>query len=300
MIAVAFCYYRFVLNDNVKSDKVRPQKRWRKMECLRCGSENLDDAKFCWDCGAELKHKCPTCSKEVLPDKRYCPYCGTLLKKVSTEVEKNNEIIEPESVEKPALVEKHEENADEKEQSNLDVSENEEENLEIPEKVSFDTVIDGVGFKFATWKSYVSLPLSILFSLFNPLIKGLMFCSSGFFLGYYEYEDMSSLDLLAGFYLFFDFCYLIPLCTTLGLKSFKNKAYNALIAFYWMAIIYNLIMLLFVLFSDYSRDFLKWGNSTIYNVSVILVCTLEMIYFKKRDRFYNRVDVVVELLGRNF
>lgn len=49
------------------------------MKCSFCGTENHDDAKFCKQCGNELKSNiCPGCGREIDMDNViYCKYCGT-------------------------------------------------------------------------------------------------------------------------------------------------------------------------------------------------------------------------------
>ncbi len=275
------------------------------MKCQRCGSDNLDDARFCWDCGAELKYKCPSCGKEVILDKRFCPFCGTKLMKDDEKIiaGESAQAINPEPI-LSANVGKGQKSSDDIKTTqdkegieNVKEDDDEEETFEIPEKVSFSTVIDGIGFRFAAWKSYISLPISIVAALLVPIIKILVFDERGCSID----GDSFFLDFFTYVYLLYDFFYLVPLISAvIGLKSFKGKAYSALIGFYWMTISINLILLLGSIAPESSKIIQLWGNSIISNIATIIVCILEMVYFKKRGEYYNSVDAVVPLLGRNF
>jgi class 3 adenylate cyclase len=45
------------------------------MICLQCGS-NVDDGKFCGDCGSPLPWECGSCGSENPPGKKFCRDCG--------------------------------------------------------------------------------------------------------------------------------------------------------------------------------------------------------------------------------
>ncbi len=47
--------------------------------CNSCGQSNLDDAKFCANCGRELGERCPNCGAELPGEVTFCPSCGTNL-----------------------------------------------------------------------------------------------------------------------------------------------------------------------------------------------------------------------------
>ncbi len=50
------------------------------MKCKKCGTENLDDAKFCSSCGSRLDAKfCPKCGRSNPDEAKFCNNCGTLL-----------------------------------------------------------------------------------------------------------------------------------------------------------------------------------------------------------------------------
>ncbi len=46
------------------------------MKCPKCQSENPDERKFCWECGAKLSKVCPQCGSENLPKDKFCGECG--------------------------------------------------------------------------------------------------------------------------------------------------------------------------------------------------------------------------------
>jgi class 3 adenylate cyclase/tetratricopeptide (TPR) repeat protein len=47
--------------------------------CKFCGQSNLDDAKFCANCGNELGDNCPNCGADLPGEVTFCPSCGTNL-----------------------------------------------------------------------------------------------------------------------------------------------------------------------------------------------------------------------------
>jgi class 3 adenylate cyclase len=49
---------------------------WSPVRCPRCSQENLDEARFCLHCGAQLTISCPGCGMRQPPGARFCPGCG--------------------------------------------------------------------------------------------------------------------------------------------------------------------------------------------------------------------------------
>jgi hypothetical protein len=49
------------------------------MRCLRCGSENRADRRFCSQCGAPLALTFPVCSAHNEPGEKFCGACGAEL-----------------------------------------------------------------------------------------------------------------------------------------------------------------------------------------------------------------------------
>ncbi len=47
--------------------------------CTSCGQSNLEDAKFCANCGRELGDNCPNCGADLPGEVTFCPSCGTNL-----------------------------------------------------------------------------------------------------------------------------------------------------------------------------------------------------------------------------
>jgi len=47
--------------------------------CKFCGQSNLDDARFCANCGRELGDNCPNCGAVLPAEVTFCPSCGTNL-----------------------------------------------------------------------------------------------------------------------------------------------------------------------------------------------------------------------------
>ena len=47
--------------------------------CASCGAVNAKDAKFCNNCGAQLKTICPECGAENTPTAKFCDNCGAPL-----------------------------------------------------------------------------------------------------------------------------------------------------------------------------------------------------------------------------
>ncbi len=57
------------------------------MKCPKCQKEDLDENKFCRECGTRLLLACPQCQAEVLADDRFCGKCGQELGQVESERE---------------------------------------------------------------------------------------------------------------------------------------------------------------------------------------------------------------------
>ncbi|EWG07954.1 MAG: hypothetical protein ASUL_02884 [Candidatus Aramenus sulfurataquae] len=56
----------------------RPQVK--KVKCWKCGTENDEGAKFCYNCGASLQPiKCPSCGAINQPGAKFCYNCGAKL-----------------------------------------------------------------------------------------------------------------------------------------------------------------------------------------------------------------------------
>jgi len=49
------------------------------MQCSQCKYDNLPDAAFCQECGAQLERTCPQCQAGNLPAAKFCRKCGTPL-----------------------------------------------------------------------------------------------------------------------------------------------------------------------------------------------------------------------------
>jgi class 3 adenylate cyclase/energy-coupling factor transporter ATP-binding protein EcfA2 len=50
------------------------------MQCLSCGGESAEGAKFCEECGTPFVRLCPSCGQQMRPTAKFCPECGTPLK----------------------------------------------------------------------------------------------------------------------------------------------------------------------------------------------------------------------------
>jgi uncharacterized membrane protein YvbJ len=53
------------------------------MLCANCGSENLNDAKFYGECGADFAATCPECGTANEAGRRFCYEYGTPLNAAS-------------------------------------------------------------------------------------------------------------------------------------------------------------------------------------------------------------------------
>src|SRR5271167_1328132 len=49
------------------------------MRCAKCRNENLADAVFCVECGANLELVCPSCAVANAPGSKFCRKCGARL-----------------------------------------------------------------------------------------------------------------------------------------------------------------------------------------------------------------------------
>ena len=56
--------------------------------CLKCGNNNINNAKFCGNCGDRNPNieKCPNCGLELMNKEKYCPTCGTKIEWRQTEI----------------------------------------------------------------------------------------------------------------------------------------------------------------------------------------------------------------------
>lgn len=46
------------------------------MKCSKCGSDNLEKAKFCIECGHKIEVPCPQCGVANTPTSKFCLECG--------------------------------------------------------------------------------------------------------------------------------------------------------------------------------------------------------------------------------
>jgi hypothetical protein len=46
------------------------------MKCLKCQSENPEEAKFCIECGAPMELYCPKCRAQTPATGKFCMECG--------------------------------------------------------------------------------------------------------------------------------------------------------------------------------------------------------------------------------
>jgi class 3 adenylate cyclase/tetratricopeptide (TPR) repeat protein len=49
------------------------------MKCRECQFENREGARFCKECGSEIKQVCPKCGNMIDPDSKFCDVCGQSL-----------------------------------------------------------------------------------------------------------------------------------------------------------------------------------------------------------------------------
>ena len=49
------------------------------MQCPQCQHENSASAKFCEECGQQMRVRCPACGFEPAPSAKFCPECGQRL-----------------------------------------------------------------------------------------------------------------------------------------------------------------------------------------------------------------------------
>ncbi|HEY2803624.1 MAG TPA: zinc-ribbon domain-containing protein, partial [Actinomycetota bacterium] len=55
--------------------------------CATCGTENVEGARFCSNCGSPLGRTCPNCGEAVAEEARFCSNCGHALEPVEAPVE---------------------------------------------------------------------------------------------------------------------------------------------------------------------------------------------------------------------
>src|SRR5687767_1066452 len=47
--------------------------------CMECGFENDSNARFCEQCGTNLRQRCPSCGGALRAQQKFCPACGEAL-----------------------------------------------------------------------------------------------------------------------------------------------------------------------------------------------------------------------------
>ena len=70
-----------IIRDSIKSANSKDEEKPGKF-CTKCGHKNRVNAKFCSECGANLKEDggCPKCGNKNKPDAKFCSECGAKLK----------------------------------------------------------------------------------------------------------------------------------------------------------------------------------------------------------------------------
>lgn len=73
--------------------------------CSNCKKELIDEAKFCSECGSEIKEKklCQNCGGELRDDMKFCVECGTAV--ASVQDAENEPVSEAESIQETIDVE---------------------------------------------------------------------------------------------------------------------------------------------------------------------------------------------------
>ncbi len=46
------------------------------MKCWNCQTVNPEEAKFCFNCGVQLRRACQNCGAELSPTAKFCHNCG--------------------------------------------------------------------------------------------------------------------------------------------------------------------------------------------------------------------------------
>ncbi|MGD2147257.1 MAG: zinc ribbon domain-containing protein [Anaerolineae bacterium] len=49
------------------------------MQCMQCHTDNLEGAKFCFECGARLQLICEQCRTTLPPSAKFCLECGATM-----------------------------------------------------------------------------------------------------------------------------------------------------------------------------------------------------------------------------
>jgi class 3 adenylate cyclase/tetratricopeptide (TPR) repeat protein len=78
------------------AERTEPRRRAIPVRCLKCGSENPDEKKFCRKCGASLSAVCRHCGGTIVPGDDYCGECGQALTRASTGTEKEGPVVSDE------------------------------------------------------------------------------------------------------------------------------------------------------------------------------------------------------------
>ncbi|WP_320122062.1 zinc-ribbon domain-containing protein [uncultured Sphaerochaeta sp.] len=262
------------------------------MICPNCGAYCAVESNYCSQCGECLHIICLNCGRDLLTTVNFCPYCGTknqiLDEKEATlpsvpESEETEITVgtSPQSMHiqfnDPAYSKESYDTLDIEQESprssspikttsisKINIKNDHNNDILSPitsttddGKVHWNTVIDGLPFRYATFFSYIGVWIGILITIISLFV-------------FY--------DMIITYIVIIPFL-IIQIFIALGLYRFNLRSYLTLMGLTWVSVIIYFIALCLSLFS---------GSFPLIfsNVCSMVFCVLLLIYFSKRSKAY--------------
>lgn len=132
-------------------------------------------------------------------------------------------------------------------------------------------VIDGRGFKFASFVSYLALPVGIIVSIICACLS-LWLIKRHEILGFVNAIDYFAIAVLG-------------YMATKGLKNFKKYGFNSLLLICLLTLLSNIFRFVCGMNMENPYDIRYWK---IFSLVKVVLSVLTAVYFLKRQKFYNK------------
>lgn len=146
-----------------------------------------------------------------------------------------------------------------------------QEHKEIEGEVTRTLVVDGRGFRYAAFVSYLGLPVGIIISIICACLNVWLIKRSDILgaVNIIEYLAAAGLGYVA----------------TKGLKSFKRYSFVSLIVMCGLVVVSNVFRFIHTIGGESPYDLRNWS----YLAVIKIVCALlTAVYFLKRSKSYSR------------
>lgn len=132
-------------------------------------------------------------------------------------------------------------------------------------------VIDGRGYKFASFVSYLALPVGIIVSIICACLN-VWLIKRHDILGIVNTADYIAIVILG-------------YMATKGLKNFKKYGLNSLLAICFLTLISNIFRFVYGMDMENPYDIRSWK---IFSLLKIVLSVLTAVYFLKRHKAYSK------------